>query len=235
MRKTRPGRVPPISRERRCSRNRSSALGRRLPLPSGQPLHPGTATIYPGLTLTRCHQRFTHVHPSGLPLTCGPRMDQGPLRLSPELRTPPLPAAHVRGGDRATNTYPGYVIDTPPPTSTQRATYTCDLVSHALEVPFSCWSDCCVENTNHPSSKGTFLISTPSTPRSSSVDRGLGRSGCRWPTGSPRPRCQTGDHHRHRAEDLLAAAAGLLAQSGHDGGQHTPALAEPTGDDGTAF
>src|SRR5262245_20716498 len=38
-------------------------------------------------------------------------MVQGPLRLSPELRTPPLPATHVRSGDRATNTYPGYVID----------------------------------------------------------------------------------------------------------------------------
>jgi len=43
MRKTRPGRVPPISLERRCSCDRSGALGRRLPLPSGQPLHPGTA------------------------------------------------------------------------------------------------------------------------------------------------------------------------------------------------
>jgi|SRR5690349_7102375 len=92
-------------------RRRSGALGPRLPLPSGQPLHPGTETIYPGLTLTRCHQRFTHVHPSDLPLTRGPRMVQGPLRLSPELRTPPLPATHVRSGDRATNTYPGYVID----------------------------------------------------------------------------------------------------------------------------
>jgi hypothetical protein len=91
-------------------RSTCARLG-RLPLPSGQPLHPGTAAIYPGLTLTRCRQRFTHVHPSDLPLTRDPRMDQGPLRLSPELRTSPLPATHVRGGDRATNTYPGYVID----------------------------------------------------------------------------------------------------------------------------
>jgi hypothetical protein len=48
------------------------------------------------LTLTRRHQGFTHVHPSGLPLTCGPRMEREPLGLNPELRTPPLPATHVR-------------------------------------------------------------------------------------------------------------------------------------------
>ena len=81
-------------------------------------------------------QRFTHVHPSGLPLTRRPRMDQGPLRLSPELRTPPLPATHVRGGDRATNTYPGYVIDDTADLHSQRATHTCDLVSHGTGSAF---------------------------------------------------------------------------------------------------
>lgn len=45
MCKIRPGRVPPISRARRCSCDRSSALGRRLPLPSGQLLHP-SVTIH---------------------------------------------------------------------------------------------------------------------------------------------------------------------------------------------
>jgi len=79
--------------------------------PAASSCTPATQSIYPGLTLTRRHQRFTRVHPSGLPLTRSPRMAQGPLRLSPELRTSPLPATHVRGGDRATNTYPGYVID----------------------------------------------------------------------------------------------------------------------------
>src|SRR5665811_1415635 len=34
--------------------------------------------------------------PVGLLLTCGPRMDRAPLGLNPELRTPPLPATHVR-------------------------------------------------------------------------------------------------------------------------------------------
>jgi hypothetical protein len=38
------------------------------------------------------------IHPSGLALTCSPRMERGPSGLNPELRTPPLPAAHVRAG-----------------------------------------------------------------------------------------------------------------------------------------
>jgi hypothetical protein len=38
------------------------------------------------------------IHPSGLPLACGSRMDRAPLGFSPELRTPPSPAAHVRVG-----------------------------------------------------------------------------------------------------------------------------------------
>ncbi len=38
------------------------------------------------------------IHPSGLPLTCDPRMGREALGLSPVLRTPPLPAAHDRAG-----------------------------------------------------------------------------------------------------------------------------------------
>jgi hypothetical protein len=80
---TRPGRAPSMPRGRRCPRGRASAPSRRLPLHSGQPLHPGNATHQPELTLTRRHQGFTHVHPSGLPLTCGPRMEREPLGLEP--------------------------------------------------------------------------------------------------------------------------------------------------------
>jgi hypothetical protein len=46
--------------------------------------------------VTRHHQGFTRVHPSGLPLACNSRMEREPSDLNPELRTPPLPAAHVR-------------------------------------------------------------------------------------------------------------------------------------------
>jgi hypothetical protein len=98
LHETRPGWVPSMPRGRRCSHGRLGAPGRRLPLPSGQPLHPGASTHHPRLTLTRRHQGFTCVHPSGLPLTCGPRVEREPLGLNPELRTPPLPATHVRAG-----------------------------------------------------------------------------------------------------------------------------------------
>ncbi len=94
----RPGRAPSMPRRRRCPRGWPNAPSRRLPLLSGQPLHPGNATHRPGLTLTRRHQGFTHVHPSGLPLACDSRMEQEPLGFNPELRTPQLPAAHVRAG-----------------------------------------------------------------------------------------------------------------------------------------
>ena len=93
---TQPGRAPSKPRGRRCPRGWASAPSRRLPLHNGQPLNPGNTTHRPGLTLTRHHQGFTHVHPSGLPLTCGPRMEREPLGLNPELRTPQLPATHAR-------------------------------------------------------------------------------------------------------------------------------------------
>jgi hypothetical protein len=41
----RPGWVPPVSRGRRCSSGRQEIPGQRLPLPSGQPLHPAWYTI----------------------------------------------------------------------------------------------------------------------------------------------------------------------------------------------
>jgi hypothetical protein len=49
-------------------------------------------------TVTKHHQGFSRLHPSGLPLACGPRMERGPLGFSPELRTEPLPATHVGAG-----------------------------------------------------------------------------------------------------------------------------------------
>jgi len=85
---TRPGRLP----------------DRHPPLPSGQSLNPATTSHHARLSFTRHQQGFNHVHPSGLPLARAPGMEPAALRLPPELRTPPLPAAHVRGGDRPTST-----------------------------------------------------------------------------------------------------------------------------------
>ncbi len=48
--------------------------------------------------ITKHHQGFSRLHPSGLPLACGLRMERRPLGFSPELRTEPLPATHVGVG-----------------------------------------------------------------------------------------------------------------------------------------
>jgi hypothetical protein len=93
----RPGWVPPVSRGRRCSPGRPQIPDRRLPIPSGQPLYPLQQSISEAAvneTSTEVHA----IHPSGLALACSPRMERGPSGLNPELRTPPLPAAHVRAG-----------------------------------------------------------------------------------------------------------------------------------------
>ena len=83
-----------------------SISGRRLPLPCGQSLHPAAAFHLAGPNVTRHHQGFTRVHPSGLPLACGPRTERGPLGFFPELRTPPLPARTSERG-QALDTGPG--------------------------------------------------------------------------------------------------------------------------------
>ena len=68
------------------------ALTFRSPLaasPSGQALSPRYSSRLPGLEITKHHQGFTHVHPSGLPLArLLPQTEQGPLGFYPGLRTP---------------------------------------------------------------------------------------------------------------------------------------------------
>lgn len=72
----RPGWVPPVSRGRRCSPDRQEVPGRRLPLSSGQPLHPTysipSGEVHDNETSTEVHA----IHPSGLPLARNPRMEQ---------------------------------------------------------------------------------------------------------------------------------------------------------------
>jgi hypothetical protein len=69
-----------------------------------QSLNPATTSHHARLSFTGHQQGFTHVHPSGLPLAHAPGVEPAALRLSPELRTPPSPAAHVRDGDRPSST-----------------------------------------------------------------------------------------------------------------------------------
>lgn len=75
-----------------------TAALRLPPAASQRPvLHPSVASHLRGF---RCRsiRGFTHVHPSGLPLACGPRMERGPLGSSLKLPTPPLPATPVEVG-----------------------------------------------------------------------------------------------------------------------------------------
>jgi hypothetical protein len=89
----------------------------------------------PRLTLTRRHQGFAGVHPSGLPLTCDHRMERRPLGLNSELRTPPSPVAHVRAGTGIEHS-PGATSSLPPILQTTSPLATCDLVSHHLKSAF---------------------------------------------------------------------------------------------------
>ena len=53
--------------------------GRRLPLPSGQSLHPASNIPSAGLTHNEASTGVHAIHPSGLPLACDPRMEREPL------------------------------------------------------------------------------------------------------------------------------------------------------------
>ena len=70
--------------------------------PLAVPPRPGPAprspSHLPGPWVTRHQRGFTHVRPSGLPLACAPGWNGTRFGFSPELRTPRLPATHVRAG-----------------------------------------------------------------------------------------------------------------------------------------
>jgi hypothetical protein len=79
----RPGRVPPVSRGRRCSPGRQEIPGRRLPLHCGQPLHPAPTTHPARPTHNETSTEVHAIHPSGLPLARYPRMEQGSFGFPP--------------------------------------------------------------------------------------------------------------------------------------------------------
>ena len=100
----RPGWVPPITRGQVVLIRPGRLPDRHPPLPSGQSLNPATTSHHARLSFTGHQQGFTHVHPSSLPFAHAAGMEPAALRLPPELRTPPSPAAHVRGRDRPSST-----------------------------------------------------------------------------------------------------------------------------------
>jgi hypothetical protein len=105
----RPGWVPSLPRGLRCPHGRQVIPGRRTPPCSGPSLYPRPATHHRRLLITRHHQGFTVVHPSGLPLACSPRVEREPSGFFPGLHTPPLPAAHAGVGTGIVGTCLSYV------------------------------------------------------------------------------------------------------------------------------
>ena len=92
---------------------------------------PRSSSHLPGLWVTRHQRGFTHVRPSGLPLACAPGWNGTRFGFFPELRTPQLPATHVRAGTGLEH-WPGA---TPPTSSALQSAHslaTCNLVSHVL-------------------------------------------------------------------------------------------------------
>jgi hypothetical protein len=65
----------------------------------------------PEAHLDETYRRFTHVHPSGLPLTYAPGWIKGRFGFCPEASHPAVTSDARPGGDGPSNTYPSYVID----------------------------------------------------------------------------------------------------------------------------
>src|SRR5260221_10537813 len=101
--------MPSLPRGLRCPHGRQVIPGRRTPPCSGPSLYPRPATHHRRLLITRHHQGFTVVHPSGLPLACSPRVEREPSGFPPGLHTPPLPAAHAGVGTGIVGTCLSYV------------------------------------------------------------------------------------------------------------------------------
>jgi len=104
--KTRPERAPSIARGRWCSSRPTTIIGLRPPHHSGMSLNPATTSITAELRLTSHQRGFKQFARPVFPSPADPWMDQGRLRLSPELRTPPLRATHVGAGTDRLSTDP---------------------------------------------------------------------------------------------------------------------------------
>ena len=103
--------------------------------PLAVPPRPGPAPRFsshlPGPWVTRHQRGFTHVRPSGLPLACAPGWNGTRFGFSPELRTPRLPATHVRAGTGLEH-WPGATSPTSSALQSTHSLATCSLVSHVL-------------------------------------------------------------------------------------------------------
>jgi hypothetical protein len=79
----RPGWVPSISRGRRCSPGPATITSPRPPHHSDMSLHPAATIHRCEALLDETSTRVYAIHPSGLPLACGSRMEREPLGFPP--------------------------------------------------------------------------------------------------------------------------------------------------------
>ena len=131
MRELRPGWAPPRPRGQRCSHGRRRSARPPLAVPPRLGPAPWSSSHLPGLWVTRHQRGFTHVRPSGLPLACAPGWNGTRFGFFPELRTPQLPATHVRAGTGLEH-WPGAMPPTSSALQSASSLTTCDLVSHVL-------------------------------------------------------------------------------------------------------
>ena len=132
----RPGWVPPVPRGRRYSSRSTKAL---QPAPAASlRLVPTPRNSIPsrGAELDEASTRVQAIHPSGLPLACGRRMEQRALGLPPSFEPHRLSTddAH-RGGDRPSSTDLERAHDISRTSNQRVRSSACDLVSQALVVP----------------------------------------------------------------------------------------------------
>src|ERR1035437_9582780 len=188
----RPEWAPSVPRDRRCSRGPGPFPG---PPPAALPrrgsCHPGPAVTYPGLSLTRHQSRVHIIRPPGLPLTRGPRMTRGTLRLYPGLRThADRTRARTPGQGQAQSTsleqrHQHYVM-----LALQSARFTrnmYDLVSHSSSG--TSWP---------PESPTTNSAPTTSPPASIPTAKPAASSPNSKPSATPSPSPQPPDPAHHR-------------------------------------
>jgi hypothetical protein len=94
----RPGWVPPLPRGRRCSSRPDAVPGRRLPLRSGQSLHPATASHQRGSAITGHQRGFTRFTRPVCPSPVVSRMGREALGLNPCAPHPAVTGGARQGG-----------------------------------------------------------------------------------------------------------------------------------------
>ena len=137
MREQRPGWAPPRPRGQRCSHGRRNLPGRRLPFLHGQALDPGLASHLPRLWVTRHQRGFTRFTRPVFPSPAHPGWNKACFGFFPELRTPQLPATHVRAGTGLEH-WPEAMPPTSSALQSASSLAACDLVSHVLRPVITC-------------------------------------------------------------------------------------------------